>query len=438
MKKTLSKTLICGVIASSFILVNCQKAPSSRGVKGTKGSPANTAGKQTAEVQNLVKCTDEFNKVYEIFAKLYEDEDVKKIPSMKKGDTVTAEEKERYLALDTKLVEESERVEKEFVHMEAIENKKAEAAKTATKTVDGCYFDERKKSKPILRKEVVGFVNATSKKIEELTGEKTLRADAGREDAKKRQEAKIELETNITNMNAKFFVTKEFNEALDDAKIDESFFVNGQVQIGIDKLKEATADESLSVCWVSKTSGKLEDDTKPLQMRHTEIKESLNGKTEHEIIMLSGSYNYTINCLVPAKVTLDKAFRTAMGDLLKTKATSDEDKATEEVKSEEKKPAETKTEKVEPSTQVEEKITADVNKENLDAAKKIVMDHAARQAAAAAAAAENTKKAAADKAAADKAAELKALADKTAAEKAARDAETDDERITREAIEAGA
>ena len=68
MKTTLSKSLLCGLIASSFILVNCQKDPSGRSVKAEVGNPgsANPADKVTAvdKEQNLALCTPEFNKAY--------------------------------------------------------------------------------------------------------------------------------------------------------------------------------------------------------------------------------------------------------------------------------------------------------------------------------------------------------------------------------------
>ena len=61
MKNSLSKTLLCGIMATSFILANCQKAPN-RGVKA--GAPGAGVTDQVDTTQKIVACTPDYLAAY--------------------------------------------------------------------------------------------------------------------------------------------------------------------------------------------------------------------------------------------------------------------------------------------------------------------------------------------------------------------------------------
>ncbi|MFZ3229879.1 MAG: hypothetical protein WA160_06725 [Pseudobdellovibrio sp.] len=68
MKNTFSKTLICGVIASSFVLVNCQKSPTGRSVKAN--TPAAGAPTEKALAGTTGQCADPVIAAKEAMSKL--------------------------------------------------------------------------------------------------------------------------------------------------------------------------------------------------------------------------------------------------------------------------------------------------------------------------------------------------------------------------------
>ena len=226
MKNTLSKILICGVIASSFILVNCQKAPSSRGVKGTKGSPATAAEKAAAESAKsyVVKCSPDFLDEYKIWNKsILADE--KKVKSLKKDDVTDSMKVELETALK-RLDKETKNVRVELDKLQEIENKAALEKKIEKKMIDGCFASEGKDRVEYTTVKIEQSVNFIAKKIAELTGTETDRSKKGKED-----EENYLAKSDVTKQ-AKFYVTAEFNAALDESKIEESYFLMGKVLSG--------------------------------------------------------------------------------------------------------------------------------------------------------------------------------------------------------------
>ncbi len=331
MKNSFSKTLICGVIASSFILINCQKAASGRGVKGIRSgtddskvtSTATSTEKAADEVAKpneatevfLIKCSPEFMSQYGTWIKTIESKDVSNIRSLKKEDVVETQ-KQDLIQLAKRIDSETKSVRSEFDKLQASQDK-ADENKSIKKNLDGCFIGEGKDRTEYLILKIEENANNIAFRIAELTGEETPSALAGKNEAKQREEKSLN-ESDVTK-NARYYISDELNQAFDDAKVDESFFMDGKVLSGESNLNKAKADESSSVCFTSDTSGKIEDLKTTLNALSTEANEKAAGKTTHKIRFANEGRFYTLSCVIPTAKKLADGFSLAMGDLLQTK-----------------------------------------------------------------------------------------------------------------------
>lgn len=430
MKNTLSKTLICGVIASSFILVNCQKAPSSRGVKGTKGSSETAAEKAAAESAKsyVVKCSADFLDEYKIWNKSILAEE-KKVKGLKKEDLTDSIKAELETAVK-RLDKETKNVRLELDKLQESENKTALEKKVEKKIIDGCFAGEGKDRVEYTTVKIEQSVNFVAKKVAELTGSETDRSKKGKED-----EENYLAKSDVTK-NAKFYVTAELNAALDESKIEESYFLLGKVLSGKANLDKVIEDKTSSVCVVKETKGKIEDLANTLDALETNELEKTNGKTKHEIAMVSKGNTYLLNCFIPTKKKLGEAFRSAMGGLLMTKeqkerkdkkALADNETAdTNEDKARKEKADRVKAEAEAAKTAKKTKAELEVDKKVADKKKSV----------------EEAVKKAAEKVAADQKAKTDGAAkEKAAQEKAAQDAQDpkdkEDQEILNKLAEAG-
>ncbi len=355
MKNSLSKALICGVIASSFVLINCQKAGSGRGVKGTR-SGTDTAKvtpteKQDAETSKsfLIQCSPEFLRQYDSWIKTIESKDVKDIVTFKK-DELTETQKENLNLLSDRIDTETKSVMSEFEIMQKAQSKKDENT-SIQKKLDGCFASDGKSKTeyPILQ--IKEKAHNVALRISELTGVKTPAAVEGEKELAERKEKSL-AESDVTK-KASFYVSEELNQALDDTKIDDSFFMDGKVLTGANNLNKAKEDASTSVCMTTVTVGAIKDLNTTLDAvdfdPSDDSSEKVAGKKVYNIRFSSVDGFYTLKCVLPAAKKLAAGFAEAMGDLLQTKkqlakkekaAAEEKAKTEKEVVKEEKKDVE--------------------------------------------------------------------------------------------------
>ncbi len=320
MKNSFSKTLICAVVASSFILINCQKSPAGGGVRGTRSGTddAKVATPEQAVPENndslLIKCSPEFIAQYKIWSDSVESKEVKAIRSLKKEDLIESQKQDLNL-LVKRLDNETKSVRVELNKMQDGQPKTDETS--PTKNIQGCFSGEGKDRTEYLISKIEENTNKTSQLVADLTGEETPRAQTGREEAKQREEKKLN-ESNVTK-NAHFYVASEMNEVLDDTKIDETFFMDGKILSGENNLNKAKDNKAQSVCYTLETAGKIEDLSNSLDSLSTEMTEKIAGKTSYKIRFVSGSRLYTLGCSLPNDIKINDGFHAAFGDLLMTK-----------------------------------------------------------------------------------------------------------------------
>lgn len=323
MKNSFSKTLICGVIASSFILINCQKATSGRGVKGIRSGtdtsqgtpPVNANPEMTTEAKEsfLIKCSPEFMNQYKIWTDTYSSTNVKDISKLKKDD-LTESQKEELNLLAKLLESESKNVMSEFDKMLKAQSENKNENQLVKKNLNGCFGKDQNVNLVLSTKENTNYI---ALEISKLTGQKTPAAIEGEKEINDRKE-KSAAESDVTK-NAHYYVSEELNQVFDDAKIDDSYFMDGKVLTGESNLNKAKEDVLVSVCMTSETSGKIEDLKTTLDALSTESSEKVADKKAHKIRFANEGRLYTLSCVLPATKKLAVGFAEAMGELLMTK-----------------------------------------------------------------------------------------------------------------------
>ncbi len=227
MKNSLTKTLLCGVMASTFLLANCQKAPS-RGVKA--GSPG-VADQKTGALAKSVACTDDYKKAYTNTR----NQQIKIEKQLKDITGESTEEQKANLVTD---LEELNRLVK--ISEPAAIKLNAEACTT---TVKG-------KTETIDFKKIVSYTNFLGTAVAKVTG-------TDNELSKRAEAALLEKGKESLAEGMDLVVGKDLADALDKDLIKSSYFIGGiRKTTGIE---EAKKDASKTVCFIVETAGKVDE-----------------------------------------------------------------------------------------------------------------------------------------------------------------------------------
>ncbi len=311
MKNSLSKTLLCGVLASTFFLINCQKAPS----RGVKADSAAGTSAQTLEQKIVgkvsVACSDTFIKSIE---------DSRLVRTKIEANVKAAMEKTKDLSdvekAEIKTVREDLILKNDVVRSEMDKMKKGEvAAEACTKGADAYIFETMK-------------TQMLSLQIDAATV-------AGADDARYKSDvlAKKDLEskkdsTTITE-KMKLTVSAELAEALKTENKDgEVYFSEGSITKNsgndletLKKNKAKTVCEltSITIDTVALTEGDI-----LTVMSSTSKKKDLRSALELTL-MNSDKAVYIFNCLIAEDKAAAKEFRKAFGKHLKSKTEIEKD-----------------------------------------------------------------------------------------------------------------
>ena len=370
MKNTFSRTLICGIIASSFILVNCQKAPTGRGVKGTAGTPQTPADKaaEAAKAVVVVKCSPEFVKEYENWMENFKSYEAKNLKNVTSKDEVDEDLKVELKDLAKKLEETNSSVKSEIKKLQAAQDKIATEKKQDKKNLDGCYIKESTKNEyPFETIEMQ--TNKALAKVRDLTGRESAGASS--------HDKEVELRNAHSDVTkgAKFYVSEELNNALDSADMDSVYFKEGKALTGEEEKKKALASSMLSVCYIKTSEGKLKDLDVTMDSLKDEKVGQVGTKVRYKIVMSSGGDTYMLGCDIPAKKTLAVGFREAMGKLLQSKEQREKAKEAVTTKAEKEK-AEADKKKAEKEEKDKKAAEDKANKAAEDKAKKEIIEKA--------------------------------------------------------------
>lgn len=318
MKNAFTKTLLCGVMATTFFLINCQKAPS-RGIKGSTAAPGATtdaSGKATtAEV--LVECSPDFITKYDLAKK-----EVDPLKTQKLTDLSEAE-KTDLIALVKKA---SEKTKEAIAELTKIDAKATGCVDTDAKT--------KAKSSPYLKANIEGALNVIVLKmkdqgivIEGVTDE----AEAAKEAAKRQRELtkNLSLSTDMV-----FVVSDQFAEVLKGENVGGViYFKNGArvVNPSTESLEKDQGDLKSSMCQLDSGTN---DYTKGEDLKVTNItkpgtiKAGTSKRYELLVTLVGGKSTVGIKCFIAdgKQNESEKEFRTAFGKHIAPKEAKKEEK----------------------------------------------------------------------------------------------------------------
>lgn len=315
MKNSFSKSLLCGVIASTFILVNCQKDPDGRSVKAEIGNPGEALPVDKVKltdkvVLNLALCSKEFLIDY---TELYKSVTETSVEVNKKED-VTEVRKADLLRRRSEFTEQTKKVLDDINKLkpETIPsvNSVARDQKSKEIKIDGCYSDEAKQKKYLVH-EINDKINNLDMQIMKLTGvdsERTLVAKVTEE------KKKAQLEKPVT-----YIVSNELNALLDEPFSSTSqHFVDGKIAISAD-FEANIKDKEKSVCFFLVTSGKLESDKLTLTSLSVIASGKDNNKNVQSFVLAQADKMYQLKCYFPETLKVEDGFAKAMGSFLTIK-----------------------------------------------------------------------------------------------------------------------
>ena len=246
MKTTLSKSLLCGIIASTFLLANCQKAPSGRTVKADVGTPGVEDKVNADKNLNLVQCTPEFLKAYTDYNTLLTN--VK--AEVAKEDTLESH-KADLLRFRKEL---EDKVGTALEEMKKLK-KDAKAKPDYVNKIDGCYFDATRKT-VYTNKAIKSELGTLDIKIADITGVKSQRSEAA-----VAAEKAIAAESKKQAQGTTYKVSEEMNEIFSEPSASLSstskHFVNGKIA---EKSEFETNKKNVNaaVCEITTSGGKLD------------------------------------------------------------------------------------------------------------------------------------------------------------------------------------
>lgn len=412
MKNSLSKTLLCGVLATSFLLVNCQRAPS-RGVKaktgtdnsaqqkaqtpankdaaagankdkdsantatdagnssasdgtnkGSSGNAASTAsgnssasggdststadGGSTNSGKKIVECSPAAKDA--VIALKTKIDDVKKVVD------VATDDSSQLLTSADDLKDKSDAAVKAFQDLK----------------VDGCYVVDANKVKSAAY--MIQYLKYGSDQlivqIQQKTGKTT---DKTKDVPVEKDKADSEyVKKEIFTKNAVMYVREALADKMDsDHKDGEVYFVNGEMLTGVSNYETALENKSKTVCMISEAdSEKLTKNTKVTLLTPTVTAATKLKNAVLVVGLSSGDRLYAFTCQIAdgKESQMELEFLKAIGkDHLITKAKYDKEvKSTED--SETKDALKKKLKKLQVVVS-DKKDTLDTKKKDLKAAK---------------------------------------------------------------------
>lgn len=319
MKTTLSKSLLCGIIASTFLLANCQKAPSGRSVKAEVGNPGPGTQADKATVAdkelNLVQCTPEFLKTYS---------DYNTLLTNVKTEVAKQDSSESHKANLLRFRKELE--DKVGTTLEEMKKLKAAGKAKADydNKIDGCYYDTTKKI-VYTSKAIKSELGSLDIKIADITGVKSVRSEAALEAQKAAaSEAKKQA------LGTTYKVSEEMNEIFGEPSASLSstskHFVDGKIAEK-SEFEVNKKNVNAAVCEVTTSGGKLDADKLEVKALGDSSAKQEFKKTTFLVTLAQlanqGDKTYLLTCSLPANLKKEIGFAKAMGTFLVAQVTTD-------------------------------------------------------------------------------------------------------------------
>lgn len=254
MKNLLSKSLLCGVLASTFLIVNCQKAPN-RAVKAQVTPPAKPAAVKSAE------CSEGAVKEHSETKKL---SDALKTAMDAVKDKATADLTSAEIENLNKLINDLAAQAKKFI----AEIQKIQVGDKDKVAADACTIGKDAHNIKVIQ----SVIADKGKAVKAKTG---VDNDVTKPVADAPADSKIELNDELT-------LTEELAKLLaDEAQKDKSAVVAGKILTAEADVKKALENKAVTACKVTLNAADAKDalvkDAKVL-VSSLDVKDSADGK----------------------------------------------------------------------------------------------------------------------------------------------------------------
>lgn len=320
MKNSLSKTLLCGVMASTFLLINCQKAPS-RGVKADAGGgAAATEDIQTKLAGKVVaECTDSFLKPLEEarVARMKIDQTMTEVKAGKK--TLTEADKTEIAKIRQDIIDRNALVKTEMSQM-----------KNGEKAAEACMTKDKKQGS--LFEEVIGKMATVISELGIAVGADDEAQKTALEERKERDRKVTEAIEKQVSIGMKLVVSKELAEALKTAnKNGVVYFKYNSIVTQNSSYETDKKDTSKTICElrdISADEGSLAASDEVI-VNVAEASRIENERAMYKVRLGKGDVFYTIYCMIAKgkEKVMSTEFRNAFGENLLTQKQIDAKKA---------------------------------------------------------------------------------------------------------------
>jgi hypothetical protein len=228
MKNSISKTLLCGILASSFFIINCQKAPS----RGVKAGVNNAAAREKLEGKVVAECTPSFLKSHED-ARISKDKIETNVKAAKdKTKTLTEAEKAEIAKIRLDIKEKYDLAKAEMDKMK-VGDKQAEGCK---KNNDFFVFDDIKT------------------KLENLITDAGDVAEVANDDIqvqvlKDKKDREVKTDAKSLSVNLELIISKELAAVIkSDNKGGVVYFKNGSIVKESSDYEKDKKSKSTTLC----------------------------------------------------------------------------------------------------------------------------------------------------------------------------------------------
>lgn len=304
MNKTITNVLLCGVVASTFILVNCQNDPAKRDLKAGVVTPAATDPSSKITAVNFPTCTPEFLTAYDLFSTAVTSS--ASLTNTKKED-VNATVRESLLQTRKEVTETGKTAVNELNNIkvdpssDAIKN--ADGTKMTTGSVKGCFKSDDKKN-PFTADKLWAEINRVDLRITALTG-----VQSGLGKAK-------EAEQKTAQGNPVYNFSAELNDVFGlPTAATNNYLVDGKFNDSATLINDQN-DKAKAVCRVTLGGSKIDDTISSLVlMKNTKIKMNAD-KDIYELNFIGGSSSYQITCYLPSGIKFEDGLDQAVGQNL--------------------------------------------------------------------------------------------------------------------------
>lgn len=318
---SLTKTLFCGVLATTFFLINCQKAPS-RGVKAQGGNGSVTTPDAKVEAQNLVVCSPTFLTAYDEARKAVE----------------LLSTKATALKTDSTNIEKDEVISLEKTVRSKVDGAVAEITKINSDAT-GCNYKD-----PKTQNETIYTIADIKKSLDVINldlAKKEVKTE-GLPEAEERKAAanqKRLLEGLAERME--FNLSEKLSEVLKKANASGVvYFKAGNIieRPSQETLEKDRKDKSLTMCEIGEGSGDVEkgQKAKVATIEMASVPDAQSKRYKLLVVMESNSVMVNFDCLVSdsdaQKKVVGKAFRNVFGKNLMTDANLESEKKKTEAK----------------------------------------------------------------------------------------------------------